>query len=356
MSKSTVHVVGTGTIGEPLIGMLADMKDSLGINEVTYHKNTPRVEDRPKLMALKRRGARLSVDKESTDAFRELGVEVDLETMEALDNADVVIDCTPKGIGHENKHKYYENFTHNTRGFIAQGSEFGFGKMYARGINDEAFESGEDKFIQVVSCNTHNISVLLKTLALFEDEESNLVEGRFVCIRRANDISQGGSFVPAPQVNRHDDETYGSHHAKDAVELFNTLGYDLNLFSSALKLNTQYMHTIWFDIKVKHETNLEEVNERLNGNDLVSMTEKNMSNLVFSFGRDHGHYGRILNQTVVVRDTLAVRNRNEIIGFCFTPQDGNAILSSLAATMRFLHPDDFHDRIQTLAPFFFDEV
>ena len=50
------------------------------------------------------------------------------------------------------------------RGFMAQGSEFGFGKMYARGINDEVLEPGKDKYLQVVSCNTHNIAVLLKTL------------------------------------------------------------------------------------------------------------------------------------------------------------------------------------------------
>jgi len=355
MSKKTVHVVGTGTIGEPLIGLLADFKEDLGIDEVTYHKNTPRITDRPKINALNRRGAKLAVDDEAKKGFHEIGLTPELETVEAIDNADVVIDCTPSGIGHDNKHKYYENFTHNTLGFIAQGSEFGFGKMYARGIND-AVMSPEDQFVQVVSCNTHNISVLLKTLALYGDSEENLLDGRFVCIRRANDISQAGSFLPAPQVGKHGDSIYGSHHARDAASLYKTLDYDLDLFSSAVKLNTQYMHTIWFDIRVKENTTVDEVIEKFEANDLVSMTEKNMSSLVFSFGRDHGHYGRILNQTVVVRETLTVRNGNEIVGFCFTPQDGNAILSSLAATTRYLYPDDYHDRIQALAPLFFDEV
>ena len=356
MGMKTVHVIGTGTIGEPLIGMLADMRESLGIDEVTYHKNTPRITDRPKMHALHQRGAKLVVDEDAQQGFLEIGVTPELESVEAIDNADVVIDCTPSGIGHKNKHKYYENFTHNTLGFIAQGSELGFGKMYARGINDEVFDPDEDRFLQVVSCNTHNLSVLLKNLALHTGDETNLVEGRFVCIRRANDISQGGNFIPAPQVGSHGDSIYGSHHARDAAELYRTLGYELNLFSSALKLNTQYMHTIWFDIKVREDVDLDTVYERLEADNLVSMTHKNMSNLVFSFGRDHGHYGRILNQTVVVRDTLSVRNGNEIVGFCFTPQDGNAILSSIAATVRFLYPDDNYDRIQTLAPFFFDEV
>ena len=40
----------------------------------------------------------------------------------------------------------------------------------------------------------------------------------------------------------------GTHQGRDAHELFKTIGLDLNIFSSALKLNTQYMHTIHFDL------------------------------------------------------------------------------------------------------------
>ena len=37
--KRVVHIVGTGTIGEPLIGLFAEKKDRLGFDEVTFHKN-----------------------------------------------------------------------------------------------------------------------------------------------------------------------------------------------------------------------------------------------------------------------------------------------------------------------------
>ena len=40
MSK-TVLVIGTGTIGEPLIGLLARLKVELGIDRVIFHKRTP---------------------------------------------------------------------------------------------------------------------------------------------------------------------------------------------------------------------------------------------------------------------------------------------------------------------------
>src|SRR3990167_4887111 len=137
MAKKIVHVVGTGTIGEPLIGMLSTFREPFGIDEVTFNKRTPLVTDRSKVIVL---------------------------------------------------------------GFIAQGSEFGFGKMYARGINDKALKKGQDQFIQVVSCNTHNLAVLIDAIALGPEKEDNLEEGRFVCMRRANDLSQEGEFIPAPEV------------------------------------------------------------------------------------------------------------------------------------------------------------
>ena len=42
MEKNVVHVVGTGTIGEPLIGLMASFREKLGIDEITFHKRTPR--------------------------------------------------------------------------------------------------------------------------------------------------------------------------------------------------------------------------------------------------------------------------------------------------------------------------
>jgi glyceraldehyde-3-phosphate dehydrogenase (NAD(P)) len=59
---------------------------------------------------------------------------------------------------------------------------------------------------------------------------------------------------------------------------------------------------------------------------------------------------------VVCQPTLAVRNGNEIVGYCFTPQDGNSLLSSLSAATWLLYPDDYEERIQCLRPFFYDEV
>jgi glyceraldehyde-3-phosphate dehydrogenase (NAD(P)) len=351
MTKNIVHVVGTGTIGEPLIGLYTDFKDKWNISEVTFHKRTPKADDRAMVEYLVNRGAKLVVDEEARGEFEHLGHRVSFTTEEALARATVVVDCTPAG--NDNKAKYYERVK-GPRGFLAQGSEFGFGKPYARGIND-AVQSPDERFVQVVSCNTHNISVLLKTIG--ENKGKMSVEtGRFVCMRRANDVSDTKSFIPAPQAGKHDDPEFGTHHARDAHHLFATLGEELNLFSSAIKINTQYMHTLWFDLELGFDTSLEEVKAALRNNPRVAITNKRYVNQIFSFGRDHGYFGRILSQTVVPTSTIAVPSARKVVGFCYTPQDGNSLLSSIAATLRYLDEAKLEENLDVLRPYIFREI
>jgi len=349
-SKNIVHVVGTGTIGEPLIGMFLEFKDAWGIDEVTFHKRTPNADDRAMINQLLNKGARLSADEQARDDFARLGHRVSYTAEEAIERATVVVDCTPAG--NENKHQYMR--VNGPKGFLAQGSEFGFGKPYARGINDEV-QSPDERFVQIVSCNTHNISVLLKTIAT-KDGKISLNSGQFVCMRRANDVSDAKSFLASPQAGKHDDQEFGTHHARDAHHLFQTVGEKLNLFSSAIKINTQYMHTLWFDLELNHDTSLEEVKSLLRGNSRVACTNKRSVNQIFSFGRDHGYYGRILSQTVMPMSTLAVPRPRKVVGFCYTPQDGNSLLSSVAATLRYLDASKLEERIDVLRPYIFREI
>ncbi|HJZ84671.1 MAG TPA: hypothetical protein VKN99_05840 [Polyangia bacterium] len=351
--KKIVHIVGTGTIGEPLIGLFANLREAFGLDEVTFHKRTPLKHERAKVESLVRRGARLAVDADVRAEFEKLGHKPSYDGQEAMERASVVIDCTPAG--NEHKEKYYQRLK-GPLGFVAQGSEFGFGKMYARGINDQALERGKDRFIHVVSCNTHNLSCLIKTIAGEPDGTIGLRSGKFVCMRRANDISQDEDFIPAPKAGKHDDARFGTHHARDAYYLFKTLGLEVNLFSSAIKLNTQYMHVVHFDLELERPITKQGVIEKLMSNSRVAITEKTSVTKVFSFGRDHGFFGRILSQAVVPIPTLTVRGDRNVIGFCFTSQDGNALLSSVAAALWWLYPEGFETRIDAIRPFLFREV
>jgi glyceraldehyde-3-phosphate dehydrogenase (NAD(P)) len=131
---------------------------------------------------------------------------------------------------------------------------------------------------------------------------------------------------------------------------------DLDLFSSAIKLNTQYMHTLWFQLKVRRPTNVERLLTAVEANRRVAVTYKKSANTVFSFGRDHGNFGRILSQTVLPVRSLVVHRGTEISGFCYTPQDGNSLLSSIAATTWLVNPEDYDNRLDCVRPFMFQEV
>lgn len=351
--RNVVHIIGTGTIGEPLIGLFTDFHHHLGIDEVTFHKRTARKTERAKVNHLLARGAHLATDEEKVTEFEALGHKVSFWATEALERATVVVDCTQAG--NENKERLYRNLK-GPRGFLAQGSDFGFGKMYARGINDSALVPGTDRFLQVVSCNTHSLAALVRTIGM-EADRLAMERATFVCMRRASDASRSDDCIPAPSIGKHDDPEFGTHHARDVYHLYGTLGLKPRVFSSAMRLNTQYLHSVWFDIRLSTPVHRKALLETLKESPLVALTDRRSANEVFSFARDHGYYGRILSPTVISTPGLAVTDGGrEVIGFCFTPQDGSALLSSVAGAIWLMDPERYKERIQVLKRFVFREI
>jgi len=45
-----------------------------------------------------------------------------------------------------------------------------------------------------------------------------------------------------------------------------------------------------------------------------------------------------------------------VVGFCFTPQDGNPLLSTIAGMLWYLDPDSVESGLDVLRPYFFREV
>jgi len=348
MSKN-VLVIGTGTIGEPLIGLLADHKDSLGLDNVIFFKRTPLSDERGKVESLIRKGAKLVSTSNALSEFHQLGFDEALDVEQAYADSDVIIDCTPSG--NENWDKVYSSLDQSKR-FMAQGSEHGFGPFFAWGINNEVLSEDSNRYL-IASCNTHNIASIVKSFAL--DEQRELVEGKFVCLRRANDVSQNESFSPSPTITKHSNQEFGTHHARDVHELFAQDGRDLNLFSSAIKLPTQYMHTLWFSLVFKDGIKYKDIMKNLNNSEFLMATEKMSSNKVFSFGRDHGYHGRILSHGVVAEQSLHVKD-NILTGYCFTPQDGNALLSSVAGTVQHYYKNDWQKKMEVFNRYIFKNI
>jgi glyceraldehyde-3-phosphate dehydrogenase (NAD(P)) len=59
---------------------------------------------------------------------------------------------------------------------------------------------------------------------------------------------------------------------------------------------------------------------------------------------------------VIPLSTLSVPHPRKVVGFCYTPQDGNSLLSSVAATLRYLDPSKLEERVDVLRPYIFREI
>ena len=116
-------------------------------------------------------------------------------------------------------------------------------------------------------------------------------------------------------------EAHGNASAVDVYHLYKTLGIELNVFSSALKLNTQYMHCIWYDVKLDKKITKEKATQMFIDNPRVSVTYKKASNLVFSFGREHKFIYQI---GIDIAGTNAVNLYSSICPFdCEAPSEMN---------------------------------
>jgi hypothetical protein len=346
-----VHVIGTGNVGEPLIGLLADFKESFGIDEVTFTKRSPLSHERAKVENLVRRGAQLCVHRDVWEEFVRQGHYPTYDAAEALERAQVVIDCTPSA--NRNKKDYLE--MRGPAGFIAAGgTDFGFGKLFVNAINDSALVPGEDRFVQVASGNTHSLAYIIKLFG-FDGDMNQVKAARFVCMRRCSDFSQERGFLPSPKVMPHDVDRFGTRQARETFYVFKTLGLELDLRSSVVLMPTQQMHTIWFSIEMHRPLDTAQAVERTCNSRIAARTDKQSSTLVLAFARDHGYKGRIFSRAVIPTAALSGRD-NAIDGFCFEPQDSNELLSAVAATIWLLYPNQVRQRLEALAPYMFDEV
>ena len=116
------------------------------------------------------------------------------------------------------------------------------------------------------------------------------------------------------------------------------------------------MHSLHFSLTLDRDITVDEVKERLMENTRIAVTHKTSANQVFSFGRDHGYFGRLMSQAVIPLETLAVRGGNEVVGFSFTPQDGNPLLSTVAAMLWYLDSEMMEDRLDILRRYLFAEI
>lgn len=238
-----VGVNGYGVIGKRVAGAVARQDDMtlVGVADVA---------DDWRVTVADRRG--ISLFGATEDAVRTMaaaGVEVAGGLDDLLSAVDVVVDCTPKGLGAENASRYREAGVR----FVVQGGEkhdvtghsFVADANYASAVGRES--------TRVVSCNTTSIVRTLTAL-----KRGGLLErARGTLFRRATDPWEshlGGimnTLVPETSIP--------SHQAPDA----RTVDPDLDVVTMAVKVPETLGHLHFWSVDLTREAGREEVLEVL---------------------------------------------------------------------------------------------
>lgn len=288
-----VGVNGYGVIGKRVAGAVTRQNDMtlVGVADVA---------DDWRVAVAARRGITLfGATEDAARSMAGAGVDVAGALDELLSAVDVVVDCTPKGLGAENASRY--------RGagvrFVVQGGEkhdvtghsFVADANYASAVGRES--------TRVVSCNTTSIVRTLGTLR----RAGLLDRARGTLLRRATDPWEshlGGimnTLVPETSIP--------SHQAPDA----RTVDPDLDVVTMAVKVPETLGHLHFWSVDMAREASREEVLEALVATPRVVPLRMEdglgalnaVKELALDAGRPHGD----LYEVALWEDLVTVRGR-----------------------------------------------
>lgn len=316
-----VLVNGVGNIGTTLLQVLAAHRDGLGITELFARKNTVHPWEVAGLERLKDLDVVVVAD----------GPPGQVRFDEVSDQLEYVFDTTAAGGALANRLSY--DVMPALLGASGQGTEQGFGTPYALGLG---LDLADSRYVHVVSCSTHAALAVLRSVS--EGRLEDIVSADFVNVRRSEDIGQHERLVGGNVLARHLDPVLGTHHAIDAASVLAVLGRQVPMQSSDITTPSQFLHSTRFSVRLATPITEGEARARLERDPYVATTTMFDSNKVFETGRRHGFAGRLFSQAIFVPGNLLV-NGDTVSGWAFVPQEGNTVLSTVAAFLQRTHPE-----------------
>ena len=232
-----VGLIGYGTIGKRVADAVAVQKDMQLIG-ITGHSYDYKIE------VAKMKGFRIFATDGKED-FLKNNIKLEGDINNLLDEVDIIVDCTPKKIGKENKEKYYipkkikAIFQGGEKPDVAEAS------FVAQCNYDEALYKN---YVRVVSCNTTG---LCRTLSVI-NRNFGIDSVHATMVRRAVDpwdIYHGpvNAIVPVLELP--------SHHGPDVQ----TVLHDVNIFTTAMSVPTTLMHMHSLIVDLKKGATAEEI-------------------------------------------------------------------------------------------------
>lgn len=241
MNTQTVRVAinGYGVIGKRIADAVRLQPDMtlVGVADVTsdYRIKVLSRSDTPIFAATS----------ESQDLMRNAGIRVEGLLGELLDASDIVLDCTPKGVGAKNLDRYQQA---GVKAIYQGGEKHSLtGHSFVAQAN---YETALDRdATRVVSCNTTSI---VRTLGALQDA-GLLEKARGVLIRRATDPWESdhtgimNTMVPESKIP--------SHQGPDAQ----SVRPDLDLVTIAAKASHTQTHNHYWILQLTRDASKEEV-------------------------------------------------------------------------------------------------
>ena len=286
-----VGLVGYGTIGKRVADAVALQKDMKLIG-ITGHSYSYKME------VANNKGIKIfSID--GMEDFKKNGINPAGDVNNLLDEVDIVIDCTPKKIGKENKEKYYlpkkikAIFEGGEKPDIADAS------FVAQCNYNEALNKN---YVRVVSCNTTGLCRTLNPL----NQNYGIESVHATMVRRAADpwdIRHGpiNSIVPVLELP--------SHHGPDVQ----TVLHDVNIFTTAMSVPTTLMHMHSLIVDLKKEAAAEDILNLFKETTRVRVVrnaEKVRSTAeVMEFAKDMGNARGDMQEICVWEEGVGVTNK-----------------------------------------------
>lgn len=238
MAKVKIAVNGYGTIGKRVADAVQAQDD---MEMIGVSKTKPNYE----AAVAQQLGYDIYAPASNLGAFEKAGMPASGSIEEMVEKADLVVDCTPGGIGETNK-ALYEKAGIKA---IWQGGE----EHELTGFSFNAASNYEGAlrrdFVRVVSCNTTGLCRAISPL----DKAFGVKRVRVTIARRAtdpNDIKKGpiNAIVPDPI-------KLPSHHGPDVK----TVIPHINIISAALKIPTTLMHVHTVNMELKADCTAEDI-------------------------------------------------------------------------------------------------
>lgn len=283
-----VAINGYGTIGKRVADAVALQKDMklVGVTAHSYSFNTE---------VAKQKGYKIFAIGDDSE-LKSNGIVPDGDINNMLEDADIVIDATPKKIGKENLEKLYKP---NKIKAILQGGEKHeiTGTSFVAQCNyDEALSKD---YARIVSCNTTGLCRTLHAI----DNAYGAISVHATMIRRGadpGDIHHGpiNAIVPVLEMP--------SHHGPDVQ----TVLHNIEIFTTALSVSSTLMHVHTLTVDVKKKPSVEDVLELFRNTTRVRVV-RNAEHLrstaeIIEFARDLGRLRGDMPEICVWQEAVGV--------------------------------------------------